>query len=171
MENNLKAILALVASTFFMSCSPKTDDRQKITKMDTSEVSGKIVYKLDSNLIKFIEDSVMDKDLNTEIISCKFHIDGSFTKVFFRYKDDDTALMSDYLAFNTNRFLGTKYKLIPIDFEEDIYADMSFIDESKVRVKTTNWMNYAELKFNTRNEIVSYENHYRKLLKAEGKIR
>lgn len=171
MENNKNSwILALMPLFIFLSCKQQSEVNQReVNTNDTTR--GKIVYVLDSNITKFIEDSIMDKSLKAEIFRCKFSTDNSITHLSFRYEDDDFDPILDFLIKNTNRYLKIRNYLIPIDFEEDKYIDASHVDMSKSVRKTTNWMNYAELKFNTKSEIIEYNNFYKRQLKAGRKIR
>ena len=130
-----------------------------------------IIYVLDSSVTQFIQDSIFAIDLEKPIVSCNFNICSTTVEVSFSYQDNDTLVIDEYLIKNTSRFLRIKNELIPVTFEEDIYFDYSFLDVEKSKKKTTNWMNYAVLIFNKRNEIIEYKNYYKQVLRAEGKIK
>lgn len=178
MENNLKLLWNLsLGLLFFLTSCTSSDSQEKESKpnqVSTEKVmntyENKIIYTLDSNIVQFIEDSIMFKSFKVEIKTCVISCCDEATKIEFSYKDDNINPEGDFIIANSNRFLKINKTLIPVFFKSDTYfADFSFVDKSKTNLKTTNWFNYAILKFNTNNEIVEYRNFYKELLNKKDK--
>lgn len=81
--------------------------------------------------------------------------------ILFFYEDDNFSPWTNEMISRTNRFLKVDTYKIPVIFE----ADFSFvICDSAMNVKaiskTSNWMNFAELKLLQNKSLVSFKNHY-----------
>jgi hypothetical protein len=163
MENkNNKTLFVFLLFLLFNSC---IQELKKDIKSSSKDPCHKIViYELDSSIINFIEDSIFFND-KCKVKSCNIHTHNSITELTFGYTDDDYFKAGEILLENNTRYLKINKREIPLTFDEDLFfIGYDTTDQKSDNTKTTNWFNYAVLKFNYSGEILEYENFYKKYI-------
>lgn len=164
MENKNSRIFSVLFLIILLSSCSQAFKRDTI-KSSSEDSCRKIIYVLDTTISNFIEDSIFFND-KCKIESCNIHTHNSITELTFGYSDDDYCKAYQILLKNNTRFLKINSKEIPLTFDEDLFFIAFDTANQKSNVsKSTNWFNYAILKFNYSNEILEYENFYKKYIK------